>query len=276
MAPEKIAFTKMEGAGNDYVYVETFGQEFDLRRGGEIAAFVADRHFGVGSDGLIALGASDVADVRMHMWNADGSRGRMCGNGLRCSAKLAYDLGRISKPELSVETDAGTKDVRLMLDEQGTVVGAQVDMGEVPIDVEPRTVRVAGRDWAYISANAGSPHAVIFVDEDPDDLPLALVGAAVQENEAFPDGVNVELVAVLADGSLRQRTFERGSGETLACGSGATAVACVAMATGRVPGPEALVRLTGGSLIVRREGSGLVMEGPARTVFTGEIGLPSC
>lgn len=276
MAAEKIAFTKMEGAGNDYVYVDAIDQEFDLGRGPEIAAFVADRHFGVGSDGLIVLDASSTADVRMHMWNGDGSRGGMCGNGVRCVAKLAYDRGHVSSPELSVETDTGARSVRLLLDDLGTVVGARVDMGEVLIDDEPRSVHVAGRDWSYIAANAGSNHAVIFVDGDPDGLPLAQVGAALQQSEAFPHGVNVEFVAVRSDGSLRQRTFERGSGETLACGSGATAVACVALATGRVTGSEVRVQLTGGSLIIRREGSSLVMEGPARTVFTGEIGLPNC
>ena len=271
-----LPFAKMEGAGNDYVYVDGVNDEFDESRGSEIARFVSDRRFGVGSDGLIVLAPSAVAEVRMWMWNADGSRGAMCGNGVRCVAKLASDLGLIASDELRVETDAGIREVRLLFNDDGEVEGARVEMGEVRIDGEPRTFEAAGRHWPYHAADAGNPHAVVFVDGDPSDFPLDEVGSAAQQLPEFPDGVNLELVQVVdrPGGRLRQRTFERGSGETLACGSGATAVACIAMERGLVPGPVVIVELLGGELVIAREDGRLYMSGPARTVFHGEIELP--
>jgi diaminopimelate epimerase len=271
---ETLSFVKMEGAGNDYVFVDGIHEDFDLARGPRLARVVADRNFGIGGDGLIVLAPSEIADYRMVMWNADGSRGVMCGNGLRCLAKLAYDTGVSSKKTVRVETDVDVRTVELMFDGAGGVTGASVDMGAVSVNQEPETVTIDGVDWRYHHGDAGNPHAVIFLDEDPDDVPVVLVGRAFQKLPRFPDGVNVEFVLVRPDGTIKQRTYERGSGETLACGSGATAVAEAAMVTGRLPGPEVAVHLRGGVLTITRRASSLVMAGPARTVFAGEFLVP--
>jgi len=269
-----LSFVKMEGAGNDYVFVDGIHQDFDLAQGPRLAAIIADRHFGVGGDGLIVLAPSQKADYRMVMWNADGSRGAMCGNGLRCLAKLAHDTGVTRKTTASVETDVGIRAVELMLDDAGDITGASVNMGDVSVSEEPETVTIGEVDWHYHRGDAGNPHAVIFLDQDPDDVPVGRVGSALQRLPRFPDGVNVEFVLVRPDGSIKQRTHERGSGETLACGSGATVVALAAIITRRLPGPDVAVHLRGGVLTIRRQASSLVMEGPARTVFAGEFLIP--
>ena len=271
----RLRFVKMEGAGNDYVYVDAVRAPFPLERASEIARVVADRHAGVGGDGLILLAPSTVAGAvcRMLMWNADGSRGGMCGNGLRCVAKLAYDCGLTSERAFAIETDGGVRRVQLSFDACGEVTGARAELGEVRVDVEPRRVQLLGRSWLYHRGDAGNPHAVVFVDVDPEAVPVGELGPLFQRLAEFPDSANVNFVQVLADGSLVQRTYERGSGETMACGSGATTSAACALATGRVPGPRVPVRVRGGCLVIERGDSGLVMEGPARTVFSGEIEL---
>jgi diaminopimelate epimerase len=272
-APRTLPFTKLEGAGNDYVYVDRHDDLEPPVDAAELARRVADRHFGVGSDGLIVLGRSTIADVRMWMWNADGSRGAMCGNGLRCLAKFARDRGVLRADIGTIETDAGTRRFEL-LRTAGEVVGARVDMGVVRVAAEPTPFTFAGREYPFHAADAGNPHAVVFGDDDPEALPVLEVGAAFQRHPMFASGVNVEFVRHLGGDRLVQRTFERGSGETLACGSGATAVAAAAFATGRVTGDVATIRLRGGELRVIREASSLVLEGPARTVFHGEFLLP--
>lgn len=269
----ELAFIKMEGAGNDYVFVDAIDTEFDPERGPAVARQVADRHFGVGGDGLIVLAPSSVADVRMLMWNADGSRGSMCGNGVRCVAKLAHDLGVVNTGNLRVETDSGVKDIELVFDADGAVIGARVEMGTVTVEPDPVRVDIAGTSVDYHPADAGNPHAVIFVAEDPATCPVAEIGGAMQTAAGVAGGVNVEFVQVQSDGSLVQRTFERGSGETMACGSGATAAACAALDLGLVKGPDVAVRLLGGTLMIRRDGVRATMEGPARTVFSGRIEL---
>jgi diaminopimelate epimerase len=267
-----LEFTKMEGAGNDYVYVDALRDPFPEAAGPAVARLVADRHFGIGSDGLIVLAPSRRAEVRMWMWNADGSRSSMCGNGLRCLAKLAHDHGHLRRLELTVETDVALHPVRLLQAGDGTITGARVEIGAVEVAARPESLEVDGRRWSYLRCDVGNPHAVTFVDEDPEQLPLERVGPAFQR--AFAGGVNVELVQVLGPARLAQRTWERGSGETLACGSGAVAAAAAALATGRVRGPRVQVRLRGGELVITQEGRALAMEGPARTVFTGRIELP--
>lgn len=269
-----LSFVKMEGAGNDYVFVDGIHQDFDLAEGPRLAKVVADRHFGVGGDGLIVLAPSRTADYRMVMWNTDGSRGAMCGNGLRCLAKLAHDTGVTRERSVQVETDGGVRAVELMFDGSGAVTGAAVDMGRVSVGETAERVTIDGADWHYHPGDAGNPHAVIFVEGDPDQVAVTRVGGAFQDLDRFRDGVNVEFVQVRPDGGLAQRTYERGSGETLACGSGATVAALAAMVTGRVPGPEVAVHLRGGVLKIRREASSLVMAGPARTVFAGEFPIP--
>jgi diaminopimelate epimerase len=269
----RLPFVKMEGAGNDYVYVDGIAQTFPVERAAELAQQLADRHRGVGGDGLIVLLRSQIADVRMMMWNADGSRGAMCGNGLRCLAALARERGHVARDVLTVETDAGVRRVELLRAGQA-VVGARAEMGNVTVNAEPETVAVLGRDLQCHRADAGNPHAVVFLDGDPEAFPVGEIGKALQRHAAFPGGVNVEFVQVAGDGSLRMRVFERGSGETLACGSGAVAAALCAVRTGRTGGDRIAVHLRGGDLQVDIGASGLVLEGPVRTVFRGELDLP--
>ena len=269
-----LRFCKMEGAGNDYIVVNGVRDEFRPEAGPAIARRLSDRHFGVGSDGLIAMLPSEMADCRMIMWNADGSRAEMCGNGIRCLAKLAHDSGLVSGDHLSVETDAGIRKIDLLFAPGGVVRGARVSMGAVTVQREAESATLGGRTYEFHAGDAGNPHAVIFTARDPETEPVLEVGALFQKLERFPRGVNVEFAAVQPDGGLVQRTYERGSGETLACGSGATVAALAALETGRVSGPSVSVRLRGGELIIHREGSSLAMEGPARTVFFGEAENP--
>jgi diaminopimelate epimerase len=271
---QPLRFTKMEGAGNDYVYVDAIHDDFDLARGAEVARIVADRRFGVGGDGLIVLAPSTVADVRMVMWNADGSRSSMCGNGIRCIAKLARDVGATDTDRQRVETDSGVRDVDLVRGDDGTVIGATVEMGDVTVELDPQTIGFGDQIYPYHPADVGNPHSVVFLDSEPTDDLVHGLGAEMQNSERFSDGVNVEFITVQPDGSLRQRTFERGSGETLACGSGATAAACAAVRLGLVAGPKVVVHLLGGDLDIECSASSAVMAGPARTVFSGEISLP--
>ena len=251
----RIQFVKMEGAGTDYVYINGLTQQFPIEGAGPLVRRLADRHFGIGGDGVILLTRSDRADVRMVMWNADGSRGAMCGNGVRCLAKLAHDEGVVAGLQLTVETEAGIKPVEL-LERAGRVVGARVDMGIVRVESVPRHVEVDGARYACHVGDAGNPHAVIFVAVHP----------------PFADGVNVEFVQVAA-GELHQRTWERGAGETLACGSGATVAALAAVQTGRIAGPRVGVRLRGGYLVIEIGADRVVMEGPATEVFRGTVEL---
>ena len=169
----KLPFVKMEGAGNDYVYVDGFRVELPADQFPTLASWVSDRHFGIGSDGLIVLLPSAVADCRMAMWNADGSRGAMCGNGLRCLAQLAYDAGHVSRRQIRIETDSGVREATILDD--GHV---RVDMGEVTVDSTPATVHLAGGDWTYRAGDAGNPHAVIFTDDDLARVSVGRVGAA--------------------------------------------------------------------------------------------------
>lgn len=267
-----LPFVKMHGAGNDYVYLDGIRASLDVDSVAGLVTRLADRHTGIGGDGVILLAPSDVADCRMVMWNADGSRGRMCGNGLRCLAKLAVDTGAVRGDTLDVETDSGVKRVRLLRGANGRIDGATVELGPVDVDTTARAFRWRDGTVHYHRAAVGSPHAVIFGSADPALLPVVEIGRALQVHPDFPDGVNVEFVAV-RDGVLVQRTFERGSGETLACGSGATAAAIAAIRTGRVPGPRVEVRLLGGTLVIEDTPVGATLTGPARTAFDGTFDL---
>ena len=269
---KRLRFVKMEGAGNDYIYIDGIAQPIDVEQAAALASRLADRHFGIGGDGLILLAPSACADARMVMWNVDGSRGAMCGNGLRCLAKLAHDAGHVRDLALRVETDSGVFDVQLHTDPAGDVVGAKVPMVGSRVAAEPSTVTIDGREWSFHAGLAGNPHAVVFVDDPLDDQPVERIGRAFQTLPQFHDGVNVEFVRVEPPHTLHQRTFERGSGETLACGTGATAAVLAALGSGRLPGPEVEVRLRGGTLVFRQLPSGVLeMDGPTTTVFVGEI-----
>jgi diaminopimelate epimerase len=264
----RVAFTKMEGLGNDYVYVDGIATPFPLERGPELARLWSDRHFGIGADGLIVLAAGTAAPIRMLMWNADGSRGAMCGNGLRCLARFAFEQGHLRERRFTVETDAGLRRAELLDD--GLV---RAGMGTVTTQ-PPITLAVGGSNLEFVPGDAGNPHAVHFVaDTETADVPG--IGALLQRHAAFPGGVNVEFVQVLGRDRLRQRTFERGSGETLACGTGAAVAAIAARAAGRVDGATTFVELRGGVLRVVGAGSALAIEGPSRTVFRGEVELPA-
>jgi diaminopimelate epimerase len=272
MPSAKLPFTKMEGCGNDYVYVDAIAHAFPFDRASELARKWSDRHFGIGADGLIVLARDADANLQMMMWNADGSRGAMCGNGLRCLARFAEANGHTTDSEFAVMTDSGLRSVVLLSTGNGSG-DVRTQMGDVTC--EPmRAIDVDGVVYDFICGDAGNPHAVTFVD-DVDRAPVQQVGAAIQGHEAFPDGVNVEFVQALGDNRIRQRTFERGSGETLACGTGAAVAALAARQVGNIRGHIAHVDLRGGTLLVIGEGPSLAIEGPARSVFSGEIELPS-
>ena len=259
-------FIKMQGLGNDYVYLDcTKSAPAELPA---LARAVSDRHFGIGSDGLICVFPSDRADFQMKMFNADGSQGEMCGNGIRCVGKLVYDRGLTDKTTVTVETLAGIKTLTLQV-ERGKVTAAAVDMG-LPQLEEPRTVAYGGKEFRGVPVSMGNPHFVIPAN-NVKEFDLSQLAPLSAPNPAFPQGVNVEVVEVLAPDHLRMRVWERGSGETLACGTGACAAVCACASQG-LTGREVTVTLLGGDLRVRwDESDGRVyMTGPAVTVFEGE------
>ncbi|MCI8299026.1 MAG: diaminopimelate epimerase [Lachnospiraceae bacterium] len=279
-----MKFTKMQGAGNDYVYVNCLNEE--VANPEETARFVSDRHFGIGADGLILIKPSQRADFEMAMYNADGSRGEMCGNGIRCVAKYAYDYGLTDQTRISVDTLAGIKYLELFL-EQGKVSRVKVNMGtpcltaaEIPVvsDTEQAInvpLEVEGKTYAMTAVSMGNPHCVLFLEEDVRELDLEAIGPAFENHPRFPKRINTEFVNVVDDHTLRMRVWERGSGETLACGTGACAAAVAAVLNGRTI-KETVVLLSGGELTITWEGKDapVYMTGPAVTVFDGEIELP--
>lgn len=261
-----MKFTKMQGLGNDYLYV------FAAALPPHVAALtkrLSDRHFGVGADGMIFILPSDKADFMMRIFNADGSEAEMCGNGIRCVGKYVYDKGYTDKTRLTVETLAGIKTLALHV-ANGSVQTVTVDMGHVTVGA-PQTVTAAESAVQLLPVNMGNPHAVMFVN-NAEDAPLATVGAALSVHPAFPDGVNVEFVSAADSTHLRMRVWERGSGVTLACGTGACAAVAAAIAAGFCTKNTAVtVMLDGGTLTVQvDENGGVTMTGPAETVFEGE------
>lgn len=275
-----MKFTKMQGIGNDYVYVNCLQET--IENPSELAKKISDRHYGVGSDGLIMINPSDKADFEMEMYNADGSRGEMCGNGIRCVAKYVYDYGLTDKTSISVETLAGIKYLDLTV-EDGKVVLVKVDMGkpmlrpeEVPVvsekeEVIDEPITVDGQEYRMTCVSMGNPHAVVSIDQDVKEFPLETVGVKFENHERFPKRVNTEFVNVLDRHTAQMRVWERGSGETLACGTGACAVA-VACALNGLTEDEVTVKLLGGDLQIKwdREKNTVYMTGPAEVVFDGE------
>ena len=275
-----MKFTKMQGAGNDYVYVDC--TKLPLANPSEVAVRVSDRHFGIGSDGLILIKPSDKADFFMEMYNADGSQGQMCGNGIRCVGKYVYDNGLTDKTTVNVETLAGIKYLDLTV-EDGKVVLVKVDMGkpmlrpeEVPVvsekeEVIDEPITVDGQEYRMTCVSMGNPHAVVFIDQDVKEFPLETVGVKFENHERFPKRVNTEFVNVLDRHTAQMRVWERGSGERLACGTGACAVA-VACALNGLTEDEVTVKLLGGDLQIKwdREKNTVYMTGPAEVVFDGE------
>ena len=262
-----MRFTKMQGLGNDYVYLDcTKDLPGDLPR---LAVTVSDRHYGVGSDGLICICPSEAADFRMRMFNADGSEGEMCGNGIRCVGKFVYDKGLTAKTRLSIETLAGVKHLELRT-EDGAVSAVTVDMG-IPEVGENRSLTIRGKAYPITPVSMGNPHAVTYL-KGIDRLDLHDVGPDFECHPSFPNRTNTEFVEVLNPALLRMRVWERGSGETLACGTGACAVLAASVVNG-VSARAATVRLLGGDLEIRwEEADGhIYMTGPAVTVFEGEL-----
>jgi len=281
-----MKFTKMYGIGNDYVYVNCFSEKLPLEPK-KLSQIISDRHYGIGSDGMILICPSEVADAKMQMFNADGSESAMCGNGIRCVAKYLYDFGLAPKETLTIETGRGILTLQLTI-ENGKMALARVDMGEpilVPENV-PTLLRsrdgaphqpvvdvpltVADRTFAVTAISMGNPHGVTFVKELTDDLVLG-IGSKIEINPAFPQRVNVEFVQVVSPTELRMRVWERGSGETLACGTGACAVAVAGVLSGRSE-RRVQIELLGGQLEIEwlEMDNHVYMTGPATTVFTGE------
>lgn len=286
-----MKFTKMHGCGNDYVYVDCTKEV--IPNISETAIRVSDRHFGIGSDGLILIKASDVADFEMDMYNADGSRGKMCGNGIRCVAKYVYDHGLTDKTTITVNTLSGIKTLKLTV-EDGKVSKVRVDMGEpelIPAQVPVKAsvlgladdrreaivaepLEIKGRSYDITCVSMGNPHCITFIGEDVRNFPLEAVGPVFEKHELFPERVNTEFINVIDKDHLRMRVWERGSGETLACGTGACAVAVASYLNG-FTGRSVDIELLGGHLkvVYDEKTNHVFMTGPATEVFSGEIDL---
>lgn len=276
-----MKFTKMQGAGNDYVYVNCF--ETQVENPEQLAVKVSNRNFGIGSDGLILILPSDRADVRMRMFNADGSESEMCGNGIRCVAKYAYDHGLVAKKEITAQTGAGILTLRLFTDSNNKVDKVRVNMGaprlsraEIPMlgdgpgRVVAENLNILHTTFSITCVSMGNPHCVIYVD-DVENFQVEKYGPLIENHEIFPRRANVEFVRIISPSEVRQRTWERGAGETLACGTGASAV-CVAGVLNGFTEKKILNHLSGGDLELEwAEDGNLYMTGPAVEVFSGEI-----
>lgn len=275
-----MEFTKMHGCGNDYVYVNGFTNK--IENPNKLSEIVSNRNFGIGSDGLIVINPSDVADFKMSMYNADGSEGKMCGNGIRCVAKYVYDNKMTDKTTITVETLSGIKTLVLNVEDE-KVKTVRVNMGtpilkskDVPVvsdkeQVIDEPIKVNDKEYRITCVSMGNPHAVTFID-DTDSLEIEKIGPLFENNEIFPDRVNTEFIQVVDRNNIKMRVWERGSGETLACGTGACAsvVACV---LNGLTEKKVTVSLLGGDLFIEynQEENVVYMTGPATISFTGNI-----
>ena len=277
-----MKFTKMHGCGNDYIYVDGSRDKIPAEKKPELVKKLSDRHFGIGGDGVIFINPSNEADFEMEMYNMDGSRGEMCGNGIRCVAKFVYDKGLTDKNKISVISCGKIKYLDLIV-EEGKVSTVKVNMGapvlkavDIPVisdqeQVISERIEVENNIYEMTCVSMGNPHAVIFV-EDVSDFPIEKIGPLFEKHVRFPNYINTEFVKVLDDKTVEMRVWERGTGETLACGTGAcaTVVACVLNGLTK---EEVTVKLLGGNLQIKwdREADLVYMTGPASTVFEGEI-----
>lgn len=273
-------FTKMQGLGNDYVYMDAIHQDIDNES--DLARFVSDRHFGIGSDGLILICKSNVADFKMRMFNADGSEAEMCGNGIRCVGKFVYDKGLTDKTTLKIETLAGIKTLNLNI-KNGKVETVRVDMGEpiltpneIPVISDEKIVKnlklkVEDKDFTFTCVSMGNPHAITIVDET-EKFNVEKYGKVIEVDKAFPKKINVEFAQIIDKNNIKMRVWERGAGETLACGTGACATA-VACNLNKLTDRKVNVELLGGTLNIEwsKEDNHVYMTGPAVTVFEGTI-----
>ena len=274
-----MKFTKMHGCGNDYVYVNLFEEQIKDAPGLSVA--ISDRHFGIGADGLITIGPSEVADFRMRIYNADGSEAEMCGNGIRCVAKYVYEHKLTDRTEISVESGAGIKYLTLFV-RDGKVEQVRVDMGEPILDADripvianqspviAEPISACGREWKMTCVSMGNPHAVVFVD-DVANFPLEAYGPSFERHERFPKRINTEFVQLISKTECSMRVWERGSGETWACGTGACATAMACILNGFTEN-KVLVHLRGGDITVEYDpqSNHVFMTGPATEVFSGE------
>lgn len=279
-----MKFTKMHGIGNDYVYVNCFKET--VKNPAAVAKYVSDRHFGIGSDGLILIKPSDIADCEMDMYNMDGSSSAMCGNGIRCVAKYAYDFGIVNKTSIRVATKCGIKYLDLTV-ENGKVSTVKVNMGspiltasQVPVvseneQVIDEAIEVDGKTYHTTAVSMGNPHSIVYMD-NLDNLEIEKIGPAFENHPRFPERVNAEFVKVIDSHTVQMRVWERGSGETLACGTGACAVAVASILNNHVDGDMPVtVKLLGGDLQIfwDRKENLVYMTGAASTVYSGEIDL---
>jgi diaminopimelate epimerase len=275
-----MKFVKMHGAGNDYVYIDCFRQA--VANPETLAREVSDRNFGIGGDGMILIEPSKQADVKMRIFNADGSEAEMCGNGVRCVAKYAFDHGLVDRTEMTIETGAGVLPLTMFPNQRDRIDRVRVNMGrprlrraDLPMtgpageQVINMDLAVLDRTFRITCVSMGNPHCVIYV-EDLANFPVRRYGYAIEHHELFPRRINVEFVEIISPSEVRQRTWERGAGETLACGTGSSAVTVAGVLTGRTSG-RLLNHLTGGDLEMEWDGQGDVfMTGPAVEVFSGE------
>ncbi len=293
-----IRFTKMEGCGNDYVYISGFDQQIDPAEKPELVERLSDRHFGIGGDGVIFINPSKIADFEMEMWNADGTRGEMCGNGIRCVGKFVFDKGMTSSKEITVESFGKVKYLTLYTEEEGgkeVVTSVRVNMGEPILDADDipviagnspvvaETIRIDEKDddpdddlepsgvYEMTCVSMGNPHAVVYIDST-DDLDIEEIGPLFENHHRFPNRTNTEFVQIVDREHVKMRVWERGSGETLACGTGCCAV-CVAGVLNGFTAPRLEVEVLGGTLLIEwdPEENLVWMTGPATTVFEGTI-----
>ena len=277
----KFEFTKMHGAGNDYIYFDCFKQTIEDPSALSIA--LSDRHFSIGGDGIVMICPSDIADAKMRMFNIDGSEGKMCGNAIRCVAKFLYEKDICKKESISIETLSGIKYLDLKI-ENDKVTGVTVDMGkailkpsEIPVNIDGETaiakqIVIDGKEYTATCVSMGNPHCVVFDEIDPDDIDLHCIGPKFEKNEIFPEQVNTEFVKVIDENTLKMRVWERGSGETLACGTGACATVVAAVENGFCKKGETVkVILTGGELFIRYTDEAVFMTGPAAIAFEGTV-----
>lgn len=280
-----MKFTKMHGCGNDYIYIDCFKENVEDEK--KAAIFLSDRHFGVGGDGIILIKKGTKADFEMVMYNADGSRGAMCGNGIRCVAKYVYDNKLTDSKSISIESMGAVKYIDVKT-EDDKVVSARVDMGapildasRIPVNTKIEKVinediNLGGRDFKMTCVSMGNPHAVMFIDESPRDFDLNYYGALFESNtDVFPDRVNAEFARIIDRKNIEMRVYERGTGETLACGTGTCATVVAAILNGLADN-DVTVHLLGGDLEISwsgNENDSVFMTGPATYVFTGEIDI---
>ena len=277
----KLEFTKMHGCGNDYIYFDCFKQKIDDPNA--LSIKLSDRHFSIGGDGIVMICPSNVADAKMRMFNIDGSEGKMCGNAIRCVAKFLYEKAICKKDKISIETLSGIKYLDLKIEDE-KVIGVTVDMGkailnpkEIPVNFDgdtaiKKTATIDGKDYTVTCVSMGNPHCVVFDETDPDDIDLYSIGPKFEKNELFPEQVNTEFVKVIDDHTLKMRVWERGSGETLACGTGACATVVAAVLNGYCKKGETVkVILTGGELFIKYTDETVFMTGPASIAFEGFV-----